>query len=225
MFLEIFLDSTRFIHFVGFALGIGAGSFGDFSVLRKLNVKITEHDLSTLDMVHKIVWLGVGLLWLSGLMLLYLKTGFQPSEFTAKLFMKLMVVTVLTINAVMMGAIAMPIMRRNLKRAYMEFSLEDKAILGLLGAISICSWISGLVLGIFSALKPAEFYTIMPMFAFMYLGALVAAMQLTIILHVIWERRQSKFADKPQARLVATKTNQNEQVSENHTWDAVLTSP
>ena len=189
MISEVLIDAARFTHFIGFALGVGAGSFADFSILRKINTDITTCDLGNLETVHKIVWVGLGLLWLSGLAILYVRTGFIISEFSPKLITKLAVVVILTANALMLGIWAMPILKKNINRPYIAFSLEHKTILSLLASISICSWLSGLILGIFAILKPASFTTILPIFSALYALAIFGSVVTTIAMHIIWERR------------------------------------
>jgi len=185
----LLIDGARFGHFIGFALGIGAGCFADYSLLRKLDSEVSSCDISNIELIHRIVWVGLLLLWGSGFVILYARTGFQWAEFTPKLLVKLLVVGILTLNAILLGMIAMPILRSNINRSYMTFSLEHKVILCLLAALSTCSWISGLVLGIFSALKPADFGLMLPMFGFFYAVATVSAIVAAICLHIVWERR------------------------------------
>ncbi|MEM8650973.1 MAG: hypothetical protein AAGF54_10615 [Pseudomonadota bacterium] len=189
MIFDVLTDITRFTHFVGFAIGIGAGCFADWSIIKKLGSEITTCDLNNLETVHKLVWAGLGLLWVSGLGLIYIRTGMELSNFTPKLVMKLFVVSLLTLNAVLLGRFAMPILARNVNKAYLSFSLEDKTILCVLGAVSICSWMCGLILGIFAALKMASFAFLFPLFIGLYSAALVGAVGFTIAMHIIWERR------------------------------------
>ena len=157
--------------------------------MRKLGSRITSPDLNMLEVVHKHVWFGLALLWVSGLTLLYARTGLVISEFSPKLFAKLAVVGILTANAVLKGALAMPILRRNVDQSYFEFSFKDKTMLCLMGAISVCSWLSGLILGIFSALKFASFNLLLPIFATLYCAALVAAIAIALTLHMVWRCR------------------------------------
>ncbi|MEM9331363.1 MAG: hypothetical protein AAGA53_08555 [Pseudomonadota bacterium] len=189
---HLFMDAVRFCHFVGLALGIGAGCFADYSIIRNLNAKITNTDISNLEIVHGIVWTGLLLLWASGLWLLYARTGFVIEEFTPKLIIKLLVVSILTLNAVLLGVIAMPTLRKNVNRSFFAFSLSDKLNLGILAGISTCSWFSGLTLGIFTALKPADFSFMLPAFGMVYLTALAGALLFSTMMHVLWERRIEK---------------------------------
>lgn len=207
MVTEILADAARFIHFIGFALGIGAGSFADFSILRKINTDITTCDLGNLETVHKIVWTGLGLLWVSGLIILYTKTGFSILEFTPKLIMKLAVVVLLTVNAFLLGLWAIPILKKNINRPYISFSLEHKTVLSLLASISVCSWLSGLILGIFSTLRPADFDIILPIFATLYGLAIIGSVIMTIIMHIIWERRIKAYSAKKKQEAKQVKNN------------------
>jgi len=194
--VDFLTDIARFTHFIGFALGIGAGSFADFSILRKINTDITTCDLGNLETVHKIVWAGLALLWISGIAILFEQTGLIISEFTPKLITKLTIVAILTANAFMLGVWAMPILKKNVNRPYIAFSLEHKTILSLLASISICSWISGLILGVFSALRPADFEFILPIFIIFYTLAIFGSIVTTVIMHIIWERRIRAYREK-----------------------------
>lgn len=206
---DLLIDTARFTHFIGFALGIGAGSFADFSILRKINTDITTCDLGNLETVHKIVWTGLGLLWASGFIILYAQTGFIPSQFSPKLITKLAIVAILTGNAFMLGFWAMPILKKNVNRPYIAFSLEHKTVLSLLASISICSWISGLILGVFSVLRPASFEFILPMFIILYVLAIFGSIVTTIAMHIIWERRIKAYKK--------TKTNRPKQEAASNT--------
>lgn len=192
MLETILIDFARFGHFVGFAFGIGAGCFADYSIIKKLDTAISPCDIAPLEVVHKIVWTGLGLLWLSGFILLFVRTGFVPSAFSPKLIVKLLVVSILTLNAVLLGMIAMPILRKNVDQPYITFTLEHKTILCFLAGISTCSWISGLVLGIFSALKPTAFSFMVPFFGFAYIVSIAGAIGFAAVLHIIWERRRGE---------------------------------
>jgi|GEM_PF-1455221 len=189
MVSDFLVDMARFTHFIGLALGIGAGSFADFSLMRKLDKQITPCDLGNLDVVHRLVWTGLVLLWVSGIGLLYVRTGFNLEMFTPKLIAKFLVVSILTVNAMLLGALAMPILRANTDKTFLSFTLEDKAQLCLLAALSIASWMSGLILGIFSALRPANFEIIIPIISSIYAVALFGAVAATVLLHIVWERK------------------------------------
>jgi len=201
MFSDFLIDVTRFTHFIGLALGIGAGSFADFSLMRKLDKEITLNDLNNLEIVHYIVWTGLILLWVSGAGLLYARTGFDPALFTPKLIAKLLVVSILTVNAILLGSVAMPILKANVDKTFLSFVLEDKVQLCLLAALSIASWMSGLILGIFSALKPASFELIFPLIALFYAAAIFCAVVMTILLQIVVERRAKKtLSGEPQTQ-------------------------
>ena len=186
---EFFIDTVRLVHLVGLALGIGAGSFADWSMLRRLTGRITPADLDMLHGIHKHVWFGLALLWASGLVILHARTGFVVSEFSPKLFAKLAVVTVLTLNALLMGLVAMRILTGNVDQSCLEFSLRHKILLCLLGAISVCSWFCGLILGIFSSLKPAGFDVILPLLMTLYCVAILSAFVIAFGLHALWRYR------------------------------------
>lgn len=147
------LDVIRFGHVIGIALGLGLAIYADGRFLRALSAPIRASELADLRAIHAHVIVAMGLLWLTGLALLYARTGFVPEAFAPKLFFKIGVVSVLTINAVMIGRSVMPKLERHVGQSFIEMPLTVRLHLALIGAISAACWLSLLALGIFQVFK------------------------------------------------------------------------
>ena len=110
MDLTMLNDAARATHLLGLALGFGVAILADLCAARSLFRPLDYRELETLHQYHRTVALGLALFWASGLVLLWLRTGFQPENFSPKLMTKLGVVSLLTVNAVLIGRIGLPTM-------------------------------------------------------------------------------------------------------------------
>lgn len=151
---QLLIDFTRFAHLASLALGLSLTLRLDLALARRLPHTFDEALLGHVERTHRLVSVALVALWISGLALLYLRTGFDLSAFTPKLWAKLGVVAVLTVNAVAIGAIALPLLRRNIGRGFADAALSDRVSMASSAALSGASWLSALALGAFAALKP-----------------------------------------------------------------------
>ena len=174
---QIIIDCIRFAHVIGLALGLGLALFADFRFLRALCEPIQKADIRFLQRVHVAVMTALFILWLSGLSLLYVRTGFEPSAFSPKLIAKLLVVTILTVNAIAIAKIAMPLLRAAIGQSIYDIALVYRTALITIGAISAASWMGALMLGIFAAFKlmpgPTIIVAMQMYFAFTLVGAVL----------------------------------------------------
>ena len=157
------LDAYRGVHLLGLALGLGFAIKADHIAFGFLYRSLKPTELNTLDICHRTIWLGLALFWISGLLILWVQTGFELDEFSKKLLCKLGVVSLLTANAIMIGRFAMPILRSWHSARLGELPLATRLFLGILGGISASSWASALTLGVFSGMKiidPTRMYEV-----------------------------------------------------------------
>ena len=176
MDLTLVNDGARAVHLLGLALGFGVGLLADLSAARMVVRPLEDRELRNLEEFHKIVTFGLVLLWASGIVLLWLRTGFDPSQFTPKLITKIGVVLLLTINAVAIGRIGMPTLQEFGTRRFGEMPLTHRAQLASLATISAACWVSALALGVFSALRPLPWEMLSVMVGVVYLVALAGAL-------------------------------------------------
>ena len=145
-------DTLRFSHLLAVCLGLGASIMADLYILNRLRTPLTREMMATLHRTHGVVWSALGLMWITGLGLLYLRTGFDPAAFTPKLMAKLGIVGLLTLNAVLIGAVAMPMLEGRIGRSIAAFPTGLKLRFALIGGISAASWLLALAMGVSKAL-------------------------------------------------------------------------
>jgi hypothetical protein len=152
---SVLIDISTVAHLGAMAAGLGAVIFADSTIIRRLSRPITRQQLAVVHHAHGVISIALLMLWLSGLALLALKTGFDPAKFTPKLMTKLGTVTVLSITALAMARIALPYLERSVGRRLIDAPLADQAQLALCAAMSAAGWGTALMLGASKILKTA----------------------------------------------------------------------
>lgn len=170
-----------FLHLIGLALGLGTASLLDLLVLRALiRGRIAPADVGFIRFAAAVVTAGLALLWLSGLGLLACYSAFDlPALQNPKLWVKIFIVAVLSLNGLAIHAHLLPLIRRQAGRGLFEgVSRMKSSLLLATGAISVVSWYVPLLLGI---AKPLNFVVPAPTLLLAY-GALLAAAVLAALL-------------------------------------------
>ncbi|MEO9895234.1 MAG: hypothetical protein ABJD13_18040 [Paracoccaceae bacterium] len=141
------IDTVRYGHLLSFGLGIGAACMADMHVARFLRRPISRHLLTNLHLCHTMIWVGLTGMWITGAMLIYVRTGFVLDNVTPKLWSKLGIVSILTVNAFLIGRIALPQLRQWIGRSPIEVPWRVKLVGGMLSSFSMASWLLALALG------------------------------------------------------------------------------
>lgn len=200
------LDLVRFAHFIGLALGLGLALFADLRFLGNLVRRLVPDDMALIERLHVTVARALIVMWVSGIALLYLRTGFELAAFTPKLQAKLVVVTILTLNAILISRLALPVMHRAVGYPICDIRFTYRLRLMLIGAISTGSWASGLILGVFSDLKPLALDTLIgiigPVYVLCLSGAVLLAFVAPGLRYIVLRQRNSQGED-PYARVRA----------------------
>lgn len=178
-------DAARAVHLLGLALGFGVAIMADLSAARMLVRPLDYREVRTLHVYHRIVAVGLTLFWASGLVLLWLRTGFQPDNFSPKLMAKLGIVTLLTFNAVMIGRIGLRALDDWFGLRFGAIPFGERARLSALAGLSSAGWISALVLGVFSMMRTMNYETISQVVGAIYLLALIGAIAATFLSPVL----------------------------------------
>lgn len=146
-----------FLHLIGLALGLGSASLVDLLILRALiRRRFEPAEISFVHLASAVVTAGLALLWLSGLGLL---ASFSAFDLTAlqnpKLWVKILVVAVLSLNGLAIHAYALPLIGRQSGRGLFDgVTRMNSCLLLAIGAVSATSWYVPLFLGI---AKPLNF--------------------------------------------------------------------
>lgn len=151
----------------------------DFTASKSTVRHLQEHDFQRLHRYHSLLTKGLVLFWLTGIFLIWRGTAFDPSQFSPKLIAKIIVVTLLTFNAVIIGRVALPFMERNQSLLFGELPFDIRLRLALCGGVSSASWISAFCLGAFKHLKTASpeqlFAFLAPIYVFILSAATLVA--------------------------------------------------
>ncbi len=185
MDLTLLNDAARATHLLGLALGFGVAIIADLCAARSFFRPLADHEFDDLHRYHRTVALGLAIFWISGLILLWLRTGFVVEDFSPKLMAKLGVVTLLTVNAILIGRIGLPTMLEWAGCRFGALPLTHRLRLAALAGMSGAGWISALALGAFSAMKTFEWDVLSEIIGAIYLVGLGGALTIAVFAPVL----------------------------------------
>jgi hypothetical protein len=152
----------RVVHFCGLVLGVGAATLLDLIIARFILMRgISYEHVYVVDFSSKIVTIGLGLLWISGIGFLVHYGVFEPAKLqNPKIWAKIAIVAVLSINGLLVHYFVLPRIRNQVgKRLLDGLSPFDCSLVLLAGTVSTISWYVPLILGAIPQLNyvvPAE---------------------------------------------------------------------
>ena len=181
-------------HILALALGLGSALLADWIVLRKLAFGTVNQKAAgqLIDLSHA-VCAGLVLVWITGALLVTDNALNAPaSVMNQKLWAKLAIVTALTLNAVLLHRIVMPMVKRRVGQPLFEAAFDRLAMAStLLGAVSVVSWVFSAYLGVARELNGRE--NLVPILV-SYLGALLLTWALAVIL--LWSMQQRRTSSQ-----------------------------
>ncbi len=136
------------VHLFGVVLGAGGAIASDFIFFSSIkDKKITSTELRFLRVGSRMVWIGVGLLVISGILIFFT----DPINYlqSSKFLSKMAIVAVVIINGIFFHLSHLPHIHRYLGQhlpTSSEFMKKSNALLAS-GAISMVSWSVAVVLG------------------------------------------------------------------------------
>ena len=142
--------SLVIFHIIGIVLGTGAATAADLLILRRTIFEpIEDSVVDTVEFLSKLVTIGLIFLWISGIGLALVIWSKNPAFVTnEKFWAKVVIVTVLTVNAFAIHAIILPKLRHLTgKRLFDRLSFREQATFILSASVSGVSWYLPLVLG------------------------------------------------------------------------------
>ncbi|MEK7557559.1 MAG: vitamin K epoxide reductase family protein [Patescibacteria group bacterium] len=166
------------VHLVGLAMGVGGALFADvffFKFIRDL--KISKDEAGILQTISQVVWFGLGLLVLSGVGL-FLTDPAAYSQ-SAKFLTKMIVVAVVIVNGAFLNLKITPHLIHisfgdDPHKSPEEELQRERRIAFALGAISMVSWYSALILGAFPSL-PFSLPTLLLTYALLLAAAVTGS--------------------------------------------------
>lgn len=159
------------IHVFGAILGAGGAFASDaifFKTIKDGVIDSKEFDFMKLG--SKLVWAGVFVLVISGLLLFFT----NPETYLAspKFLVKVTIVAIIILNGIIFHLVHMPHIKKHLDLKFNESGtfLKKSSFLMASGAISMVSWISTVILGMlrgvpYSYLEIFGFYLVVVAFA------------------------------------------------------------
>lgn len=185
-------------HVLALALGLGAALLADWIVLRKLAFGTVGQRAAQqlIDLSHA-VCAGLVLIWITGALLVADNALNAPASImNQKLWAKLAMVVALTLNAVLLHRIVMPMVTRRVGQPLFGAAFGRLAMVStLLGSVSIVSWMFAAYLGVARELNGRE--NLVPILV-SYLAVLLLAWALALVL--LWsmlQRRRTSRAPFP----------------------------
>lgn len=190
-------DGVILAHLLALAVGLGCVLRTDFSMLGRLRNPVTERDFDRLQRAHQTIFLALIGLWVTGAGLFYMKTGGDLNAASAKLTAKLITVCVLSITAVGMSWIGLPMLRAAIGRPLAALRFWHRVGLGAFAGLSVAGWSMALLLGSAGTTREAAAPALMELFALVYFGALALTVSAAILMPRLVRVDEEHALDEP----------------------------
>lgn len=166
------------LHVFGVAIGAGAAYMSDIIFLSSIRDRILSSvEIRILSLASKVVWAGLGLLVLSGVLLFSL----DPVTYAAstKFLAKMTIVGVLVLNGIIFHRIHLPLVKSTENKVLRDHPRFQKgsSLLIVGGAISVVSWSFAIFFGVLRSV-PYSYMTIISV----YLGVVLLAIGTALLM-------------------------------------------
>ncbi|MEP9376920.1 hypothetical protein ABLE91_09420 [Aquabacter sp. CN5-332] len=171
--------ALRVVHFIGLVLGLGAATLLDIIIIRFIvRRRISGDYCDIIDFSSKIVSAGLVFLWISGIGFLLFYGLLEPAKLgNEKVWAKIAIVGVLTLNGLFLHHFVLPLIRQNIGKSLFAGMSRAQARVALAsGVVSGTSWYVPLLLGCIPQLNfvvPA--WMILSAYAAFLMGGIVLA--------------------------------------------------
>jgi len=143
------LSIVTLFHLAGLIMGLGGAMLADYTTLTRGVIRpVTPYTIHQVEFLSRIVSAGLAILWLSGIAIIWLNTEANP-EYIAnqKLWAKVAIVAVLTVNGFAVHGLVLPHLQDSLGyRLFDQVGSRRVAVMTLVGAFSVVSWVMPFVL-------------------------------------------------------------------------------
>jgi hypothetical protein len=150
------------MHLMGLVLGVGAATLLDLFIVRfMMQNRVSSEYCGFVEFASRVVKAGLVVLWLTGLSFLLFYALFDPVKLTnQKIWAKIVIVCILTLNGVFIHRTVLPLIRDRVGRSLFDgLRPSQRSLLLATGAISAVSWYVPLLLG---ALPQLNFLPALP---------------------------------------------------------------
>jgi hypothetical protein len=137
-----------YAHLIATCLAIGTVLTLDWRLFRARERVLGADDISRLRCTQTIASASLVFLWVSGLLLVWLGYAEQPAQYLTnqKLWAKVAVVMILTINGILLHGIAFPKIKTG--TVLMQLAASTRMTFATMGGVSSVSWLFAAFLGI-----------------------------------------------------------------------------
>ena len=139
----------RIFHFIGLTLGLGAATLLDLMVFRFfLGRVMTDQRVEVFEFLADLVSVGLKLLWVTGLGFLLFYWMYEPVKLgNEKVWAKMVIVGILTINGMFIHRTVIPFMKGQIGRTMLQgMPFHRKFMFVTTGMVSFVSWYGPLVI-------------------------------------------------------------------------------
>lgn len=157
------IDVLRATHLTFFAAGMGTALYFDFRTFITLGAPITRLDIDAFERIHAWITMSFVSLWMTGLCLVYVRTGFDIAAFSPKLWLKLSLMTLMVLNARLIAIFVLPLLKQAIGRSMISLPERDLTFATQITVVSVFCWTSGMVLRSSVVLKTAGWEVLLPL--------------------------------------------------------------
>ncbi len=168
------LEILRIIHILGISIGLGGAIVADLLGLRLLLCARPRPIEGALRQIHHTVLMGLVLIWASGLAIAYLKVPLDAVP--DKVYLKLAVVSLLTLNGFFIGRYLIPLAEKRAKPLLATFTISEVCTSALFMSISISCWFAALFVSKSSDLQQMPLATMFTMAYFFWCAICIAVL-------------------------------------------------
>ena len=147
---------ARNVHIVMLVICLGIAALADLTAAKSISRPLSDRSLAKLNTYHRALTTGLIILWISGLMIIWLKTSFDVAQFSPKLMAKIFVVSILSVNAIVIGWLALGTFKEHREMRFGELRFGLRLALAVSAGLSTASWISAFCLGAIPELRTAS---------------------------------------------------------------------
>jgi hypothetical protein len=155
------LTLVKIAHLMGLIMGLGGAVLLDLTILTRGVIRpVGKFTLEQLHSLSRAVSLGLFVLWATGGLLIWMNLQEKPDYLqNPKLWAKIVIVVILTLNGLLIHRYVMPFMERRIGNRLFD-GVSNRMIAGFtfVASVSVVSWFTPFVLG-----KASELNFVTPM--------------------------------------------------------------
>ena len=197
------------LHLLGLVLGVGTATLLDLFIARSLRSgRFSEEQFEFIRFASRFVFAGILLLWISGLSFLLYYYFENPTGLeNPKVWAKISIVAILSLNGLYIHKQVLPELKRNAGSSIFHGTSKAKRSMMLVsGSVSVVSWYAPLVIG---TAKELNFTVSAPAILIAYTVALALAILASHVLYGLLAPRDSLSHRKATSQAVGSEVRQS----------------